>query len=267
MPYRLRIIQAFLHASCLQHQVYVARRFGAQRVAGLTNTQGTWLVAQPLDSIESPLQNEAVTICSLAKYPYVPSPSFLRSIKVDSMRQALGSVSDSRSPAMGPIGTAENDEEEESDKNTDATANGDGGGGAAAANGKRKQQPRQAREEVFALSNTEDNESLQGLVRSRGSLWIGKFGLPSPPTGEDESEVREEAAHRRCMGQVNGTERARFPVWTFGLGTSCCQALLWVHDRMSRRKDAFYLLQARALPPLTSVERNPFPFPLRMPGV
>ncbi|CAM9301654.1 unnamed protein product, partial [Ectocarpus sp. 6 AP-2014] len=41
----------------------------------------------------------------------------------------------------------------------------------------------------FALSNTEDNESLQGLVRSRGSLWIGKFGLPSPPAGEDESEL------------------------------------------------------------------------------
>ncbi|CAM9243156.1 unnamed protein product [Ectocarpus sp. 4 AP-2014] len=108
--------------------------------------------------------------------------------QVDSMRRALVSVADSRS--MGPADTAENDAEEESDNNTDATANGGGGGAAAAANGKRKQQrPHQAREEVFALSNTEDNESLQGLVRSRGSLWIGKFGLPSPPAGEDESEV------------------------------------------------------------------------------
>ncbi|CAN0023129.1 unnamed protein product, partial [Ectocarpus sp. 8 AP-2014] len=109
--------------------------------------------------------------------------------QVDSMRHALGSVADFRSPAMGPADTAENDEEEESDNNTDTTASG-GGGGAATANGKRKQQrPHQAREEVFALSNTEDNESLQGLVRSRGSLWIGKFGLPSPPAGEDESEL------------------------------------------------------------------------------
>lgn len=127
------------------------------------------------------------------------------------MRRALVSVADSRSPAMGPADTAENDEEEESDNNTDATANGGGGGAAAAANGKRKQQrPHQAREEVFALSNTEDNESLQGLVRSRGSLWIGKFGLPSPPAGEDESEVRERRQTSGCMGQVNGTERTRF---------------------------------------------------------
>ncbi|CAM9627463.1 unnamed protein product [Ectocarpus sp. 12 AP-2014] len=111
--------------------------------------------------------------------------------QVDSMRRALVSVADSRSPAMGSADTGENDEEEESDNNTDANANGGGGGGgAAAANGKRKQQrPHLAREEVFALSNTEDNESLQGLVRSRGSLWIGKFGLPSPPAGEDESEL------------------------------------------------------------------------------
>ncbi|CAB1096781.1 unnamed protein product [Ectocarpus sp. CCAP 1310/34] len=110
--------------------------------------------------------------------------------QVDSMRRALVSVADSRSPATGPADPAENDEEEEGDNNTDATANGGGGGAAAAANGKRKQQrPHQAREDLFALSNTEDNESLQGLVRSRGSLWIGKFGLPPTPAGEDESKL------------------------------------------------------------------------------
>ena len=44
-------------------------------------------------------------------------------------------------------------------------------------------------QECLALGNTENNESIQGLVRSAGCLWLGVFGLPPVPSGEDE-EVR-----------------------------------------------------------------------------
>lgn len=73
----------------------------------------------------------------------------------------------------------------------DAGSGGDGG--TAAANGKIQDPPRQEDEsqEVFALSNTEDNDSIQGLVRSGGYLWIGNFRLPPAQPGEDESEVRK----------------------------------------------------------------------------
>lgn len=73
-----------------------------------------------------------------------------------------------------------------------------GGSGSTVANGalKKQTQPRRQQDdgqrEFFALSNTKDNYSLQGLVRSGGYLWIGKFGLPPAPPGEDEAGVRKE---------------------------------------------------------------------------
>lgn len=70
-------------------------------------------------------------------------------------------------------------------------AGGGGGGGAAAANGElhHPRRPEEQNQEVFALSNTEDNDSIQGLVRSGGYSWIGRFRLPPAQPGEDESEV------------------------------------------------------------------------------
>ena len=74
-------------------------------------------------------------------------------------------------------------------------SDGSGVGGASAANGKLQHPPRQGQEEqnqqVFALSNTEDNDSIQGLVRSGCYLWIGRFCLPPAQPGEDEAEVRK----------------------------------------------------------------------------
>lgn len=46
-------------------------------------------------------------------------------------------------------------------------------------------------QECLALSNTDNNESVQGLVRSAGCLWLGVFSLPPVPSGEEEEEVSE----------------------------------------------------------------------------
>eukprot|EP00752_Nemacystus_decipiens_P007799 g6965.t1 len=117
--------------------------------------------------------------------------------------QALGcSVDIDASPSS----TGADPEQDEAAENGTAEANGSagndssggdgsggGGAGAAAANGKPKEPPRQRPEEqnkeIFALSNTEDNDSIQGLVRSGGCLWIGRFGLPPVQPGEDELEM------------------------------------------------------------------------------
>ena len=55
----------------------------------------------------------------------------------------------------------------------------------------QQQRERQREKQCLALSNTDDNESLQGLVRCGGWLWLGTFGLPSVPPGEVDSEVRK----------------------------------------------------------------------------
>lgn len=47
----------------------------------------------------------------------------------------------------------------------------------------------EVREECLALSNTDNNESVQGLVQSAGCLWLGVFSLPPVPSGEEEGEV------------------------------------------------------------------------------
>lgn len=74
----------------------------------------------------------------------------------------------------------------------DADGNDANNSSSAAANGKKKYRPQQGRgQELFALSNTDDNYSVQGLVCSGGCLRIGKFGLPPPPPAKDESEVRK----------------------------------------------------------------------------
>lgn len=49
----------------------------------------------------------------------------------------------------------------------------------------------EVREECLALSNTDNNESVQGLVRRAGCLWLGVFSLPPVPSGEEEEEVCE----------------------------------------------------------------------------
>ena len=41
-------------------------------------------------------------------------------------------------------------------------------------------------DQFLALGNTEDNESVQGLVRSDGCTWLGTFSLPPAPEGQEE---------------------------------------------------------------------------------
>eukprot|EP00903_Cladosiphon_okamuranus_P012861 g12014.t1 len=111
--------------------------------------------------------------------------------------QALGGGAGSDPPRTSVDGE-QDQEEAAANGNTDAdsssTGNGSGNGGAAAgaaANGKHQYPPRleEKTQELFALSNTEDNDSIQGLVRSGGYLWIGRFRLPPAQPGEDESEM------------------------------------------------------------------------------
>lgn len=40
--------------------------------------------------------------------------------------------------------------------------------------------------QFLALGNTEDNDSVQGLVRSDGCTWLGTFSLPPAPEGQEE---------------------------------------------------------------------------------
>lgn len=94
--------------------------------------------------------------------------------QADVIRLALGCVDPSKAEVSGD--------------GCPAVGNGTGGG-------KQQQQREQQREQrrdgqCLALSNTADNESLQGLVRSEGWLWLGTFGLPPVPPGQLEEEVR-----------------------------------------------------------------------------
>lgn len=66
-----------------------------------------------------------------------------------------------------------------------AEENGTVGNGVAGA-GKQR-----GHEQYFALCNTDDNESVRGLVGSGGCSWLGTFGLPPVPPGEDVEEVRK----------------------------------------------------------------------------
>lgn len=112
---------------------------------------------------------------------------------------------------------AANGDSADANGSTGNAGGGGSGGGTAEANSnpqqQQQQQPRQGKhvpEELFALSNTEDNESIQGLVRSGGCLWIGRFRLPPARPGEDKSEVRKgggllpraerAASHVPCAG-------------------------------------------------------------------
>ncbi|CAM9433042.1 unnamed protein product [Scytosiphon promiscuus] len=102
--------------------------------------------------------------------------------QVDFLGRALGcagSSSPKAKKARSNSGDGDRKGRDESAGAGESGANGVRGGGAG--NG--------VVAELFALSNTDDNDSLQGLVCSGGSLWIGKFGLPPTPPGQDESEV------------------------------------------------------------------------------
>lgn len=121
--------------------------------------------------------------------------------------QALG-CADGPLPKAKKAGGSSSDGESDSKGQDESRGAGDSNGavgvagkdaenGVVAANGSNEKEPSQqqqqqgkSREELFALSNTDDNDSLQGLVRSGGCVWIGKFGLPPMPPGKDESEVR-----------------------------------------------------------------------------
>ena len=61
-----------------------------------------------------------------------------------------------------------------------------------------KQRERQREKQCLVLSNTNDNETLQGLVRSDGWLWLGTFGLPPLPPGEVDPEVRGGRGSYHC---------------------------------------------------------------------
>lgn len=123
---------------------------------------------------------------------YASAPS----TQVNFAGQALGCSAGSDTPPTDVDGKQDQDD---TAANGDADTNGSTGndadkGGAAAeaaANGKLQYPPRpeEQNKELFALSNTEDNDSIQGLVRSGGYVWIGRFRLPPAQPGEDESEV------------------------------------------------------------------------------
>lgn len=93
------------------------------------------------------------------------------------------------------LGCGAGEDSEKDDTAANGSAGKSTGSGTAAANGKPRQPPTPPRNdqhrELFALSNTENNDSIQGLVRSGGCLWIGTFRLPPAQPGEDESEVSE----------------------------------------------------------------------------
>lgn len=57
-------------------------------------------------------------------------------------------------------------------------------------------------DQFLALGNTEDNDSVQGLVRSDGCTWLGTFSLPPAPEGQEE-EVCAMPQGVECLGPTS----------------------------------------------------------------
>lgn len=106
--------------------------------------------------------------------------------QVEVMGQALGCVDALAEP-----------EESDSKRTTSPISNGD------QSHAKPHQEVQDEQQQCFALCNRDDNESVQGLVRSGGCLWLGTFTLPPIPQGEDEDQVgRKDKEQRPSLDSI-----------------------------------------------------------------
>lgn len=75
--------------------------------------------------------------------------------------------------------------------------------GTAVGNGSASPKHRQ-QASCLALYNTDDNVSVQGLVRSGDCLWLGTFGLPQLLGQEEDEEEDNEQEEEEVRGRGGG---------------------------------------------------------------